>query len=99
LSEDELKRLRSAQAALASKGNIDAAAPRKAKLRDAILAVERNGTKLRISSKFADSIAEDVCKHAGVKLTDQGLPAERGFSVRTIQRMIHAILEDRKCHF
>jgi hypothetical protein len=63
------------------------AAARKPKLREAILQAA-GATALVNSIKFARSLHESVCAILGVK------PNDRGYSPRTIQREISAILEN-----
>jgi hypothetical protein len=61
---------------------------RKKKIRLVILKV-CEGTPLKRSPKFAESIRSAVCEKLGVK-TDA-----RGYSARTLQRIISAILKER----
>lgn len=86
---DSAKKLaQKAQAGAAQTGNSERAAIRKAELRKAILQAAGKA-KLIGSLKFADALHKKVCEVLGVELNG------RGYSSRTIQREIGAILEER----
>jgi len=85
---DSARRLsQKAQVDAAQTGNRERAAIRKAELRKAILQAAGK-TKLTGSHKFAESLHEKVSEILGVELD------ARGYSSRTIQREIGAILEE-----
>jgi hypothetical protein len=89
-SEEARANFQNMRAAAAQKGNQSKASTRKQEnLVPAILKASE-GMELVGSSKFAESIHEATCRFAGVK------PTSRGYSPRTIQREIGAMLKERR---
>jgi hypothetical protein len=89
-SEQARANFQKIRAAGAQARNIEKASIRKEKLLRPAIREATKGLELNGSMKFAESIQETVCRIADVKLT------ERGYSPRTIQRVIETILEERR---
>ena len=88
-TKDAQKYFSDVHTALMQMKHVAGAKDRKKKIRPAILEVCEETTLIG-SSKFAKSIHQEVCEKLGVE------PNARGYSARTFQRNISAILKERR---